>query len=129
MSLSVGMSFSIAAIILATALAYALVGFFVALSFLLFGLDRIDPAARTSYVFRALLFPGLVLLWPAVILRWGRAGAFDGCKPAPVARHVNVHGLAWVCLFALIPALLCFAVLQARTPLIDTTSTRQDGRL
>ncbi|MGE0222805.1 MAG: hypothetical protein AB7F35_04555 [Acetobacteraceae bacterium] len=42
----------------------------IALVFLLWGIDRIDPAAQGSYAFRPLLFPGLVLLWPLVILRW-----------------------------------------------------------
>jgi hypothetical protein len=49
---------------------YGLAGLVVALAFLLFGLDRIDPAARGAYGFRPLLLPGLVLLWPLVLVRW-----------------------------------------------------------
>ena len=37
---------------------------------LLWGIDRIDPAARGSYTFRPLLVPGIMLLWPLVLRRW-----------------------------------------------------------
>lgn len=50
--------------------AYGLIGLVVALAFLLIGLDRVDAAARGAYTFRPLLLPGLVLLWPLVLLRW-----------------------------------------------------------
>mgnify|MGYP000857335676 CR=1 FL=1 len=45
-------------------------GLTVAIAFLLFGFDRIDPGARDAYAVRPLLVPGLVLLWPVVIWRW-----------------------------------------------------------
>lgn len=50
--------------------AYAALGAAVALAFLVFGIERIDPAARGAYAFRPLLVPGLVLLWPLVLWRW-----------------------------------------------------------
>lgn len=49
---------------------YGVIGLVVALAFLLVGLDRVDPAARGAYGFRPLLIPGLVLLWPLVLIRW-----------------------------------------------------------
>lgn len=49
---------------------YAAIGGVVAIAFLVFGIDRIDHAAHGSYVFRPLLAPGLVMLWPLVIWRW-----------------------------------------------------------
>ena len=52
------------------ATAYGIAGIAVALAFLLWGLDRIDPAAAGAYAFRPLLFPGVVLLWPVVAIRW-----------------------------------------------------------
>lgn len=52
------------------AMAYGIAGIVVALAFLLWGLDRIDPAAAGAYAFRPLLFPGVVLLWPVVAIRW-----------------------------------------------------------
>lgn len=49
---------------------YAAIGGVVAIAFLLFGIDRIDDGARGSYVFRPLLAPGIMMLWPLVIWRW-----------------------------------------------------------
>ena len=49
---------------------YFWIGLGVAALFLFIGIDRIDPAARGSYVFRALLIPGCIVLWPLVLLRW-----------------------------------------------------------
>lgn len=49
---------------------WASAGLIVAVAFLLFGFDRIDPAAHDAYLVRPLLVPGLVLLWPLVIWRW-----------------------------------------------------------
>ncbi|MGE0418352.1 MAG: hypothetical protein AB7O80_16235 [Acetobacteraceae bacterium] len=59
-----------AASIVHAATIYLWIGVAVALPFLLVGIDRIDPAARGAYAFRPLLFPGAVLLWPVVALRW-----------------------------------------------------------
>jgi hypothetical protein len=52
------------------ALAYACCGGVAAVAFLAFGLDRIDPSAHRSYAFRPLLVPGLILLWPLVLVIW-----------------------------------------------------------
>jgi hypothetical protein len=54
--------------------AYGAVGVAVALVFLFAGLDAVDPAARGAYAFRPLLVPGLVLLWPLVLVRWVAIG-------------------------------------------------------
>lgn len=45
-------------------------GVCVAVPFLTFGIDRIDPAAAGAYAMRPLLLPGVVLLWPLVLWRW-----------------------------------------------------------
>jgi hypothetical protein len=58
------------ALIIDFASAYGVAGLAVAVAFLLFGLDRVAPAARGAYAFRPLLVPGLVLLWPLVLWRW-----------------------------------------------------------
>lgn len=42
----------------------------VALAFLTFGVDRLDEDAQGAYVFRPLLIPGVLLLWPLVLWRW-----------------------------------------------------------
>ena len=51
---------------------YLWCGLAAALAFLLFALDRIDPSAHGAYAFRPLLVPGLVVLWPLVIVTWWR---------------------------------------------------------
>ena len=45
-------------------------GIVVALLFLTIGIDRIDEDARGAYVFRPLLIPGVLLIWPLVLWRW-----------------------------------------------------------
>jgi hypothetical protein len=49
---------------------YTWAGAVVAGLFLLVGIDRIDPSARGTYLFRLLLIPGVVGLWPLVLWRW-----------------------------------------------------------
>ena len=51
---------------------YGLIGLVVAAAFLLFGIERIDASARGAYAFRPLLVPGIVLLWPLVLVLWLR---------------------------------------------------------
>ena len=72
------MSIAATKTLLALASAYGAVGLLIAAVFLLVGLDRVSPAARGAYAFRPLLVPGLVLLWPLVVVRWAtlaRTGA------------------------------------------------------
>jgi len=69
----------------------------VALVFLTWGIDRIDEDARGVYVFRVLLVPAILLLWPLVLWRWWRlevqAGAFMA-RYRPVRRaHPVAAGL------------------------------------
>ena len=46
------------------------IGALVAIPFLTFGMDRLDEDARGAYVFRPLLVPGVLLIWPLVLWRW-----------------------------------------------------------
>ena len=61
-----------AEVIVAAAWGYGGVGLIVAALFLLAGIDRVDPSARGAVAFRPLLAPGIVLLWPLVLIRWRR---------------------------------------------------------
>jgi hypothetical protein len=106
------MSFPWAVASLSTAMAYVAVGFGVALAYLLFGLDRADPSARGSYAFRALIAPGLSLLWPLVLYRWASSAPADVRAPM---RHAKVHRAAWICLAVIVPAILFAAFLQRRS--------------
>ena len=54
---------------------YAGIGAAVAAVFLLYGIDRIDPGARGTYLFRLLLVPGVIGIWPLVLWRWRRLEA------------------------------------------------------
>jgi hypothetical protein len=63
----------IASLIVGMAAFYVAAGALVALAFLTSGIERLDPASKNAYSFRALIFPGLVLLWPYVLVRWMRA--------------------------------------------------------
>ena len=46
------------------------IGALVAVAFLFLGIDRIDEDADGAYVFRPLLVPGVLLIWPLVVWRW-----------------------------------------------------------
>jgi hypothetical protein len=59
-----------AALIFDAVLLWGVVGALVALVFVTVGVDRIDADARGAYVFRLLIVPGVVLLWPLVLWRW-----------------------------------------------------------
>lgn len=49
---------------------YGGLGGLVAAAFVLVGVDRIDAAAHGAWLARILWLPGLVLLWPVVLVRW-----------------------------------------------------------
>jgi len=59
-----------AAIIIDAADVYLALGAVMAIAFLVWGIDRVDPSAAGAYAFRPLLIPGVVLLWPLVAVRW-----------------------------------------------------------
>lgn len=57
-----------------------------ALAFLGFGIDRIDENARGVWIFRPFLIPGVLLIWPLVLLRWWqmeRGGDMGGARFQP----------------------------------------------
>lgn len=60
----------VAELVVRLAQGYGVVGLMVCAVFLIVGIDRVDPGARGAYAFRILLVPGIVLLWPLVLLRW-----------------------------------------------------------
>lgn len=41
-----------------------------AAAFLAIGIDRVDENARGVWIFRPFLIPGILLIWPLVLLRW-----------------------------------------------------------
>lgn len=64
------MSESLAAAIVLAATAYVGAGLVLAVPLVVGGLGRLDPAARTaSWGFRVIVMPGVVLLWPLLVVR------------------------------------------------------------
>ena len=59
-----------AASIISIAEIWAWIGLAVATVFLTFGIDRIDENARGAYIFRPLLLPAVLLIWPLILWRW-----------------------------------------------------------
>jgi hypothetical protein len=50
---------------------YAAAGFLFAVVFLAFGVARVDQAARGSGLgFRLIIVPGVIALWPFLLVRW-----------------------------------------------------------
>jgi len=89
---------------------YFWIGLGVSALFLLVGIDRIDPGSRSSYIFRPLLIPGIIVLWPLVLLRWMVLEFSDG--PSPTQRtHRRSHGRVWLVFSVLVPAVLVGAML------------------
>ncbi len=59
-----------AATILAAVRIWLWAGAAVAAVFLTIGIGRIDEDARGAWIFRPLLVPGVLLIWPLVLWRW-----------------------------------------------------------
>lgn len=59
-----------AAFLMALVQVWGALGICVALVFLTIGMERIDEDARGAYIFRPLLVPGILLIWPLVLWRW-----------------------------------------------------------
>ena len=86
-------------------IAYVLIGLFVAVVFLLASLDRLDPSAQGCIAFRPLLVPGLVLLWPYVLVRLQR-GKRATIITAAQHRQRMAHGRVWIALAAILPLIV-----------------------
>ena len=66
---------------------YLMIGVPIAVAFVVLGVGRVDPAARTGTLwFRVLILPGVSAFWPVLLVRWLRAS-----KPlkAPVGDGVQ----------------------------------------
>lgn len=78
-----------AAAILMIGQIYLALGGLAALVFLGWGVDRVEPNAHGSWVFRPLLVPGVTLLWPLVLWRWR---VLEQARWDPCARHRPPRG-------------------------------------
>ena len=87
-----------------------LIGGIVAAAFLIIGIDRIDEDARGAYVFRPLLAPGILLIWPLVLWRWwvletGRNKPESRFKPVRTAHGPVAFALAFIVIVTIIVGL------------------------
>jgi len=88
------------------------IGAVVAAVFLTIGMDRIDEDAQGAYVFRPLLIPGCLLIWPLVLWRWiiletGRDQWDKRHKPPR-----DIHYYVGMVLAVVIPLLIIIALMQ-----------------
>ena len=91
------------------------IGLVVAIIFLSIGIDRIDEDARDAYVFRILLIPGIILIWPMVLLRWV---TLELGREKPHARHQpprEAHLKFWIILSVIIFLVFSSAIIFRST--------------
>ena len=106
-------------LVLRAALIYAAAGIVFAVAFQAWGLRRLDPvAAGSTWGFRILITPGVVLLWPWLAGRWWEnrvAAPADSPTHAAVARRPSprqlrvAHRWAWKVLAVVGPLLIMLA--------------------
>ena len=69
------MAFDVVHGVLYALAAYVAIGLIVGVPFVIAGIGRVDPAAKTApATFRVLVLPGVVAMWPLMLRRWVRAG-------------------------------------------------------
>ena len=108
---------------------YLIVGAVVAIPLHLAGLRRIDPAVTDSGIgFRMLVTPGMVALWPLLLVRWRTAAAgrrVPGEADAPVASAGlrRRHRLLATALLVVVPTVAVLAVAsRPAAPVADRTA-------
>lgn len=120
-------------LMLRAALVYAAVGGLFAVVFHGWGLRRLDPvAAGSTWGFRIVITPGVVLLWPWLARRWMRTGIpssddamrsdAGSLRPSPRALR-NAHGWMWRVLAVLAPILIFAAVAYRPRPAVPDVDT------
>ena len=82
---------------------YGGIGIAVAAAFLFFGIDRIDEDAQGAYVFRPLLVPGLLLIWPLVLWRWWQ---IESERAAWMKRYQPVRSFYGVAVLMMVAAII-----------------------
>jgi len=122
--------------LLALLAAYLVIGLFCSVALHLVGLRKIDLATGgAGWWFRLLITPGLIALWPIMLVRWRRAARTHWPAPGEVhtplsARGIRrAHGRLALMLLVIAPLLLLLAVVlrPARSQL--TTIPRYSGDL
>lgn len=90
------------------------------------GLSSLDPGTRgTPVVFRLVLLPGMIALWPWLAWQWKNLARRRGFRPAEdlsvAPRRLRAtHRLGWQALAVLAPLLLALALSQRPPPIPRT---------
>ena len=119
---------------LAIAGTYLALGVAFAVAFQSLGLARVDAAARgAGWSFRVLITPGVIALWPVLLLRWraaARGGSFASAAPPPGApeRLRRLHAALVVALAVLAPLVVATALaLRPPAPPVDRAARAVAG--
>jgi hypothetical protein len=113
---------TISAAVIVIVKAYLITGIAVAVPFLVVGIGKLDPSARGAYAFRALVLPGVILLWPVVVLRW--SGAWIPHPDGDLAAQRSAHYRIWIALAVALVATLMLAWSLRQISLPDASSQR-----
>lgn len=94
---------------------YLYAGAVVAVLFILFGIGRLDENAEGAWIFRPLLIPGVLLIWPLVIWRCVdlRGGEEKLNRHRMPRKSQERSGLVFVCV---IPLIIVLALVLRQDP-------------
>lgn len=85
---------------------WGIIGALTAAVFLTIGMDRVDEDARGAYVFRPLLIPGVLLIWPLVLWRWWQIETETSGWAARYRPVRGAHGAATIVMSIAIIAII-----------------------
>ena len=108
---------------------YGFAGMAVAVLFLTIGIDRIDASARGAYMFRPLVAPGVVVLWPLVLLRWIALEREAIESDIRQRLHRTAHARIWTVLALELPVILLALLVMRQTTPMDRPAVQisEDG--
>ncbi|MEO9822826.1 MAG: hypothetical protein ABJF50_00185 [Paracoccaceae bacterium] len=94
---------------------WGVIGAVVALPFLVFGIDRIDEDARDAYVFRPLLIPGILMIWPLVLWRWWQIESESSAWMSRYRVVRKAHGIAAMLMATVVVVAIIFGLSVRQT--------------
>lgn len=94
---------------------YAYAGGAVAAIFLTIGMGQIDENAQEAWIFRPLLIPGVLLIWPLVLWRWWVLHRGENKLDRHLMPRAAQDRVALVFIFA-IPLIIGIALISRQNP-------------